>query len=1322
MAKSQQTTVYSVLLSGFYLTLATLSGQRDIVIGTPSDNRHHAQTQSLIGFFVNSLALRIEINPDATVQALIAQVHELVTQAKIHQELPFEKLVDALGVERDPSRHPLFQVMFSVQGVGNNVTPSSLPFDACGVDDFNPENGDSAYSPAKFDLSVFLTDAEAEIQGTFNYALSLFEAPTIARMAAMYQRVIRALVQVNALAEIDYLGEQERHTLLHHWNDTDAPYPQEATLHQQFELQVALTPNNIALCFEDQTLTYQALNEQANRLAYIIREHYLFIETREPKSKELNSKGITGVDADTLIALYLDRSPQMVISILAVLKAGAAYVPIATDYPKERTQFILNDTQSALVLTQQQHITTLDAWLNESAQVPILIAVDTLELSKNTSHSSTNLSPFSKARDLAYVIYTSGTTGRPKGVMVSHGSVVNRINWMQSQYPLDSSDRVLQKTPYSFDVSVWELLWANWVGASIVIAAPELHKDPEAINQLILSSGVTCIHFVPSMLDAYHHNLKHLNRRLPQTLKWVFCSGEALSCVHVQAHQSIAHDNSRFINLYGPTEAAIDVTYFDCTHHQSNVIPIGAAIDNTRLYILNNAQKLVPMGGTGELYLGGAGLARGYLNRPELTQERFIENPFATEEDKAKGYTRLYKTGDLVRWLPGSDGQLEYLGRNDSQVKIRGYRIELGEIESALLENSALKQVVVIDHIHKDGAQQGNRSLAAYIVGKNAVGKSVVGKNTSELDINAIRQYLSARLPDYMVPSSFTEIEVIPLTINGKLDRKSLPEPIFSHSPGKQYSAARTPVEQALARIWSEVLSIEKVGVFDNFFDLGGHSLLAVQLIAEINSHFSEANLPPVLRMRDLFDTPTVSELALKIEDMGQPSSAESSVNKVEENKPTFDINSEVQLISAVENHALPPYSGDLSKANNILLTGASGFLGAFLLHELLEQSTANIYCLVRASSNEAAQHRLVDQLKCYHSWDDATASRIITLCGDLSQPLLGLAQEAFEHLGRKIDIIYHNGALVNHFYPYSILKAPNVSGTQEVLRLATTSKLKPVHYVSTIGVLSVPSEQGGGVKESVLSENGLPTDGNVLAGGYNQSKWVTEKILQKAQDCGVPVTVYRPAIVGGHSQSGVWNVKDFRSLMIYASLNLGYWPDMDMHWNIAPVEYVSKSIVYLSSRRDSQGETFHPVNSQDINSRQVFELLEKMGYQITPCSPEEWASRLRDTAKASQDDNLLGLSALFDRPTIEGKRGDDKKDVLMSTIDSRYSSGRISEGDIKCPVLDERILKNYLSFFEACGFIPNQADINRRIINNAASKQDTVRPESEMLTTEENF
>ncbi|WP_440057005.1 amino acid adenylation domain-containing protein (plasmid) [Pseudoalteromonas sp. T1lg65] len=809
LAQSQETTLYTVLLSGFYVALAALSGQGDIVIGTPSDNRHHAQTQSLIGFFVNSLALRAKVQGDHSLKALITQVHDVVTQAKVHQELPFEKLVDLLEVERDPSRHPIYQVMFSFERFGEQkATDSSLPFMPATF-----ENEQNQYSTAKFDLSLSLVDSEKAIQGSFNYAVSLFDASSIERMLAVYRRVLQALANdvTQTVADVDVLSAEERHQLLHQWNDTDAAYPQDKTLHTLFEAQANKTPEQVALVFDGETLSYAKLNERANQLAHAIRAEY---------------EASTGkvLSADTFVGVYMKRSAEMVVSILAVLKAGGAYVPISPDYPKERVEFILSDTQADLVLTQSQYQADLDELTSAS-----LMYVDEAHL--YSAQSSANPEVITTADDLAYVIYTSGTTGKPKGVLTPHRGVVSLVQ-NTNYIELSDSDVFLHLSDPCFDAATFEMWGALTQGAKLVIYPGTQRITPDEMDSLLKAHEISVLWLTRTLFDNFYLQ----NNTMFGNLRYLLIGGEALTPSLIR---KLAQQSSRpkhILNGYGPTESTTFTTTYLCENFSSSV-PLGKPINTRKVYVLTKRKELAPINVVGELYIGGAGLARGYLNRPELTRDCFIENPFASEEDQAKGYTKLYKTGDLVRWLP--DGNLEYIGRNDDQVKIRGFRIELGEIENALTQHAGVKQAVVIVKEHN-----GNKQLTAYLVPEKGVA----------LETEDVMESLRNKLPSYMQPHTFTLLESIPLTANGKLNTRALPEPKLTNL--ENHEKPTTPMEQKVCSIWQEVLGLSAIGIHDNFFRIGGDSIVSIQLVNKLR----KAGF--ALQVKDIFDAPTISKLA----------------------------------------------------------------------------------------------------------------------------------------------------------------------------------------------------------------------------------------------------------------------------------------------------------------------------------------------------------------------------------------------------------------------------------------------------------------------------
>lgn len=605
---------------------------------------------------------------------------------------------------------------------------------------------------------------------------------------------------------LSLLTEAERHQILVEWNDTAHTYPEHLCLHEHFEAQVQRTPDAIALRFEAQSLTYSQLDSRANQLAHFLQNQ--------------------GVSPDVLVGLCLERSVEMVVGLLGILKAGGAYVPLDPVYPRERLAHLCADANPALVLTQQP----LKTMLPEGASPIVCLDADWPAIRR---YSRQRPQSGATPDNLAYVIYTSGSTGKPKGAMNSHRSICNRLLWMQDTYALSASDRVLQKTPYSFDVSVWEFFWPLMVGACLVVAAPELHRDAAGLVKLIQSSQITTLHFVPSMLQIF---LEEAGVSDCTSIRQVICSGEALPASLV--NQFGTRLAARLHNLYGPTEAAVDVSYWACpAEGPVKTVPIGRPVWNTQLYVLDRDLSAVPVGVPGELYLGGVQLARGYLKRPDMTAEKFVPDPFSRQPG-----ARMYKTGDLVRFLPDGNGNIEYLGRLDHQVKIRGFRIELGEIESALREHPAIKDVVVIA-----SGDTPEKRLIAYVVSIDAQAGSSV-----------LRSYLQSKLPDYMLPATFVTLEALPLTSNGKVDRSSLPLPDWENLHSETlYAAPRDDIERRMVELWEEILGIPNIGIRSNFFELSGSSLLGVRLFARIGSVFGKQ-----LPLAVLFQAPTIEQLA----------------------------------------------------------------------------------------------------------------------------------------------------------------------------------------------------------------------------------------------------------------------------------------------------------------------------------------------------------------------------------------------------------------------------------------------------------------------------
>lgn len=812
LCRQEQVTLFMTLLAAFQILLHRYAGQEDIVVGSPIANRNRAEIEELIGFFVNTLVLRTDFSGDPTFQQLLARVREVSLGAYAHQDLPFEKLVEVIQPPRDLSRSPLFQVMFVLQNAP--LPPSQLGDLTLG---FVPLD----IGTAKFDLTLYMAETEQGLRASLEYNTDLFDESTVTRMAEHFKRLLEAIISNprQRLHELPLLTYYETDQLLIRWNDTKMDYPEDRSLVALFEKQVEQTPDAVAVVFAKRKLTYRELNKRSNQLA-----HYL---------------GKIGVRPGALVGICMERSAEMVVGLLGILKAGGAYLPLDPTYPSERLRFMLEDSEAQVLLTYRnqaeeslQNLITqrpTSTWGNGASSLGTNLQILRLDKDWKAISQATSANPreVSTAADLAYVIYTSGSTGKPKGVQISHRSVVNFLTSIRRQPGLTKNDVVLALTTLCFDIAGLELLLPLTTGARVVVLSREAAIDGKQLIRELERSQATVVQATP----ATWHLLLESGWQGNSNLK-ILCGGEAWS--RDLAEQLLPRCGSLW-NMYGPTETTI----WSAVHqiHPGQPVRIGRPIANTQFYIVDSHLQPVPIGVPGELLIGGHGVGRGYLNRPELTEERFIADPFQQQPG-----ARLYRTGDLARFL--QNGEVEFLGRMDHQVKIRGYRIELGEIEAVLNRHPAVKQSAAM--VHEIGP--GDARLTAYVVPINAA-------NASMADL---RTFLQKELPDFMVPSSFHFLKTLPMTPNGKIDRKALPT-VLSATPEQKQSTVppRNDIEKEVARIWSKLLGVDSISVKDDFFDLGGHSLLAVRLFAELEKQF-EKKLP----LATLFQARTLEQLA----------------------------------------------------------------------------------------------------------------------------------------------------------------------------------------------------------------------------------------------------------------------------------------------------------------------------------------------------------------------------------------------------------------------------------------------------------------------------
>lgn len=805
LARAENVTLFVALLTVLKVLLSRYTNQDDIVVGSPNAGRTSSKVRGLFGLFLNTMVLRTDLSGDPAFVDALRRVQDVVRGAMRNAELPLEQLVSELRPDRHVNRSPLFQVLF----VYLNIAMHELKLPGLQTAPYRIDSGAS-----DFDLTLMMWETEGQLAGYFQYSTDLFDQKTVERIARHFQVLLEGAVADSneAVSKLPLLSSDEEEQLVHGWNASRFPLPENITLQTLFEDQVGKTPHALALVYENRRITYAQLNRRANLLARRLIDR--------------------GVGPGAYVGVFADRSIEFVVALLGVVKAGGAFVPLDPDYPDERIETMLEDAHPEVVLTQTQ----IAGRLSHVKSEVIRIEPDCPPVA---SEPLENPDVRAGSGDPAYVVYTSGSTGAPKGAINRHEGVCNRMVWIQKNFPLTAEDRVLHKTPVGFDVTVSDVFWPLFAGATLVIARPGGHRDTAYLAKTIQEHGITTIHFVPSMLRAF---LDDERASSCTSLKRVFSGGETLTRELVQ--RFFARLNAELHNQYGPAEAAIDVVYWQCKPDDRQlVVPIGRPIANTQIYILDAHMQPVPVGVPGEIHIGGAQVGAGYLNRKALTDERFVPDPFSE-----RAGARLYKTGDRARFRP--DGVVEFLGRMDYQVKIRGCRVELGEIEAAIVLHDAVRDAVVCEW----GKPDETTRLIAY----------VVTRPEAAIQVRELRDVLRNKLPEYMIPSIFLQLDALPLSANGKLDRSMLPAPTADPCPStRPTTSPESDIEKRLAAIWCKLLHLESAGMEDDFFESGGHSLLTVELVQAIKKEFG-VDLP----LQRVFEAPTLSEIAQHISEL----------------------------------------------------------------------------------------------------------------------------------------------------------------------------------------------------------------------------------------------------------------------------------------------------------------------------------------------------------------------------------------------------------------------------------------------------------------------
>ena len=1150
-------TPYMIMLACYYILLYKYTSGEDIIVGTPVVGRDVSDTYNLIGMFVNTLALREQIDSKLSFKEFIFKLKENLLNSYKYQTYPFDELVNKLGIKKDTSRNPLFDTMFIYQNNGFK----DLNFNKIKSKYYIPDTGIS-----KFDLSLEVVPNNKGANLSFEYATKLFDEEFIKQMSVHYLNILNAVLENEAIktADIDMLSSEEKNKILYEFNNTKQDYPKDKTIVELFEEQVEKTPERTAIVFEDKALSYKELNEKANSLARFLRNN--------------------GVGRNDFVGIMVNRSLEMIISILAVLKAGGAYIPIDPTYPSQRIEYMLENSQAKLLLTQKK----LENKITFDNKILVDLKNKAIYLLDNT-----NLQNINKPEDLSYVIFTSGSTGHPKGVMLKHKALSNLTAYCNSyieylKEPIYQA--VVSITTVSFDIFIFETLISLQKGLKLIIANENEQTIPNLLSDLILKHDVKIMQSTPSRMQLILSNMDDLSGI--KNLKYITLAGEQLPLSLVNTLYDIAPIT--VYNGYGPSETTVFSTL---TKMNNQFITIGKPLSNTQIYILDKDLNPVPIGVPGELYISGDGVGKGYLGNENLTNKTFINNPFVTN-------TIMYKTGDFGMY--NKNGEIICLGRIDNQIKIRGLRIEIGEIESLMLEYPHIKKVSVIKQIINN-----REIISAYFTADKRI------------SISEFRKYLAVSLPKYMIPSYFTVLDEFPYTPNGKIDKKSLPLPkdILSSS-NEKYVAPKTKLQKELALIWEKVLNTKPIGINDNFFELGGDSILAMNLNIELLKITNKVNYA------DIFRFPTIAELEEKINSS--------------EDKPLFSKieNLSDNFVDILKNNTKKAKINTITY-NNILLTGATGFLGMHIIDQFLKQKNVNIYCIIREEAGLTSRAKLHQKLNYYfgNKYDDLIDTRIFAITGDTTEPGFGLKHEELLTIANTVDVVINSAARVGHFGKYSDFYKANVQSVKNIIDFCKSFN-KRLYHISTTSVAwrKLDSSYPSFNKKDVIFDESCLYIGQVLDNVYTHSKFEAESYILNAVSTGLDAYIFRMGNLMPRVKDGLFQENAIQNAFINKLcefMKIGIVPDylLDFKLEFTPVDKAAKAIYKIMRHPTKTNRIFHIYNHNYTNVEKCIKCLQKFDYKISVLPEEEFKIRINIMLNDENSKNLLkNLINDFDR------------------------------------------------------------------------------------------
>lgn len=1191
--------LYMIIVASFRCMLYMYSGQKDIIIGSALANRNRVEIKNIIGYFTNMTGLYTKIDGEYTFLELLNKEKETCIESYEYQDVPFEYIVEELKIKRELSRNPLFQAAITYQ----NITKDTAHFGKT-----KAEIVDVQREAAMFDILLMMYNRDLSLDGWVEFSTAIFSIETIQRFINNYL-ILLDIVSRNPNIKINQISLNsldEYNKIIYEWNKTEKKRFGNQCMHQLFERRELTDGDSVAVQFKGEEHTYSQLNEKANQVARYIQN-----------KKNYQKGGCVGI--------CIERGFEMIIGLLAIEKAGCTYVPVDPNYPLDRIRYIADDCEFKIIITQEKFRYKL-----EDMKLA-LIALDSMK-AEYEQESCDNINVTIDSSQLAYIIYTSGTTGTPKGVQIAHKTVVNLIEWVNERFHINQSDRLLFVTSICFDLSVYDIFGILAAGGRIVIPEQEQLSQPEELIGLIDEEKITFWDSAPAALVQLS-NLFPLKEKSQDTaLRLVFLSGDWIP-VELPERIAARYENAEVISLGGATEATIWSNYYPITHVDKNwkSIPYGKPIVNAKYYILNEKLIPCPIGVEGNLYIGGDCLALGYRNKEDLTKEKFIDNPFEQNQ-------KMFASGDRARFYP--DGNMEFRGRTDGQVKIRGYRIELDEIKTVLSKYEHIRSSAVI----AKEIRKNDKVIVAFVV---------LDKELNNIE-QELKEYLSDKLPSYMIPCAFIQLKELPVTVNGKLDIKELEKiDIVQGLEGR--SVPETKMEDDILRIWREVLGNAHIGVETDFFDAGGHSLLVTQAIVKIQK---ELNLE--ISVRDIFVAPTVRSLVQLI--LGN--TIQKDVSEMMQ-----DTILDVEIVVEQE---------PLESVQKVLLTGCTGFIGRFLLYELLTATNYTVYCMLRGETQTKARGRLVQLMQHYKLWDEAFSPRVVIVTGDLKKINFGLTETEFMDLARNIDMIYHNGAVANYLGHYDTLKVPNVYGTKQIIKLAATYKIKPIHHSSTLTIFNA------GKYRSVSEDTPIDGEQHEYFPGYFASKWIAEKLMNQAREMGIPCNIYRFGLMTGDTQLGRYDENQWMYQMLKGFIMLGYgFSKMpDFNHAVMPIDEAVNIVVTFSQHDELKNQNFFICNPNRIPVTDMIRVYNK--YAKDPIEIIDFFDWMRKAEAYINEGNELIIYyfvqhlAGFTREEIEGYINDEVRKLDIHSVKTQEVMQRLG---IDMPVLNELLVKKYLNF-----------------------------------------